>query len=128
MINFIAKMFEPKKRDHTIVAAEQLHEARLDLLNAQKELEYWAGWVPTLQKRVQRLTTHTPEPAKEPAKSQPESVEKAIERNERMEVVKYAAYCNGRAYGSNEIGPTDFVDELKVSQRMRELVLDELQS
>ena len=36
MINFIAKMFEPKKRDHTIVAAEQLHEAVGDALHRRQ--------------------------------------------------------------------------------------------
>ena len=51
-------LFAPPKivlPDPNTVAAQQLHETRLDLLKAHKELEYWTRQVPMLVERQDRL-------------------------------------------------------------------------
>jgi hypothetical protein len=55
MFNFIKNMFHPPKPDPALVAAQELHDARLDLLYALKKREDWQSEVSKLQVRVQRL-------------------------------------------------------------------------
>lgn len=40
------------------VVDDELHQARLDLLNAQANAEHWNGAVTTLKRRVARLQGH----------------------------------------------------------------------
>lgn len=40
------------------VVADELHQARLDLLNALAQSEYWTGRVKTLQRTVVRLEAY----------------------------------------------------------------------
>ena len=56
MFDFIKSLFVKVPRDPQLIAAHELNEARLDLLNAQKEFEYWQSMVPMLQGRCKRLT------------------------------------------------------------------------
>lgn len=58
MFSFIKDLFVPKQPDPEMEAAKHLHEARMDLLKAHKEREYWAAMEVMLQERVSRLTTH----------------------------------------------------------------------
>lgn len=59
MIKFIKNIIfppPPPPPDPQLVAAHELNDARMDLLNAQKEHEYWQSMVPMLHGRIARLT------------------------------------------------------------------------
>lgn len=50
---------KPKQEpDPLLIAAHDLNEAKLDLLKAEKELEYWQNWVATCRERASRLRKH----------------------------------------------------------------------
>ncbi len=58
MLNFIYHLFIPRPvqlPDPDLIIAQQIHETRLDMLKAEKELEYWRSQVPMLAQRYSRL-------------------------------------------------------------------------
>lgn len=57
MFSLIVDMF--REPNHKKVAIKQLEKAKLDLLEAQSNLEYYTGIEELLKKRVERLTQIT---------------------------------------------------------------------
>lgn len=57
MFSLIMDMF--REPNHKKVAIKQLEKAKLDLLEAQSNLEYYTGIEELLKKRVERLTQIT---------------------------------------------------------------------
>jgi hypothetical protein len=58
MWNWIKYLFIPRPiilPDPELVVAEEIHETKLDLLKAAKELEYWKSQVEMLRQRYARL-------------------------------------------------------------------------
>jgi hypothetical protein len=58
MWNWMKSLFMPAQiilPDPDMIIAQQIHETRLDMLRAEKELEYWSSQVPMLNQRLQRL-------------------------------------------------------------------------
>ena len=56
MFQYLKNIYAPQPDSPEVVAAKELNEARLDLLKAQKEREYWASMEPMLKARIARLT------------------------------------------------------------------------
>ncbi len=57
MFNWIKSLFAaPTPDTPEVVAAKDYNEARLDLLRAQKEREYWVSQVSMVQERISRLS------------------------------------------------------------------------
>jgi hypothetical protein len=50
---------EPVVITPEMIAAEELRDARMDLLKAHKEREYWQSMVPMLEERIARLKHFT---------------------------------------------------------------------
>lgn len=61
MFSFIKDLFVPKEPCPELEAAKDLRDAKMKLLKAHKQREYWAAMEVMLEERVQRLTTHASE-------------------------------------------------------------------
>lgn len=55
MYSWLKSLFIPKSETPMQIVAREMNETHIDLLKAQKELEYWSSMVPMLNQRAARL-------------------------------------------------------------------------